>query len=403
MANRTAALLCSLLFLVSECFSLKAPPGPGDEDAGKISLNAFSMTLYQELTKGDASKNLFFSPYSIATVLAMVSAGTKGKTNEEIMEALNWDNSTDIHEEFGKLLTNLRGKGQKLSPSSLNIANRIWIQKGMGLKSNFRKILNEDYDSKVGKNDYLKEPEKSRKKINEWVKKNTGNQIVDFLKKDTIDTMTRLVITNAMYFKASWKTPFDPYLTSKQKFYTSADESTKVKMMDASLWANVASGPDEQFAIIELPYAGRKFSMMLVLPGDDKNLGDIADSLDFNAMLGMEYKPMKIQILLPKFKIRSQSDLTQSLSNRLGVRSLFSPACDLSGMFKKPDGIFVTQAFHEAFVEVDEKGTKASAATALVAGRSFLPMFIFNKPFLFFIKDNMSDVVIFAGRYATPE
>lgn len=362
------------------------------------SLNDFSFKLHGVLTEVPPKGNLFYSPLSIATTLAMIYLGTNGQTKSEIATSMGWNNTNDTQQLFRQLLGSYNSRNKRVAV--MNIASRIWIKKGMRLQPEFAANIVGTFGSKVGKNNFADDGENSRRKINQWVKKSTGNTIREFLKPGTIDAMTRLVLVNAVYFKGKWKTPFDASKTRKRKFFTNSNKVVYTKMMvAASLSADVARGMD--FTAIEVPYQGKKFSMIIVLPDATTNLQKFEKTFNARTLKQMEFSRQTTKVILPKFKITSGFDLRAPLVS-LKISSLFGPNCDLSAMFKNPDGIFVTQAIHKSFVEVDERGTKASAVTGIISGRTFIQTFDVNRPFLFFIKDKRTDVILFTGRFVKP-
>ena len=360
-----------------------------------VTLNKFAFS-FMKLLPGDGS--FFYSPYSIASALVMVFDGVKGRAKEEIATAFEWDskNTTDLHKTFGDLISALTAHDGQ---ATLSVANRVWIERREKVQKNFAEILKKYYASKIGKADFYGKTERARNKINSWVKVNTGNKIKDMIPKGLIKQDTRIVLANAIYFKGAWKEPFNPAETEIQDFNTAKNGNKRMKMMkqkfDSLLFAY-----DDDFTAIELPYEGGRFAMNIILPSQGKDLASVERSFDLNKFEKLEYYDYEVEVKLPRFELEKSYDLT-SLLAKLNIKSLFNPKCDLSGMLHTSShGLFFDSALHKSFIQVDEKGTKAAAATALVQSRSMSMEFFADRPFLFFIKDIKSKVILFAGRFS---
>jgi len=358
-------------------------------------LNSFAFALHRTLpSDGD----LFYSPYGIANALAMAFAGSGGKTRDEIANALGWNNSLpkEIHTMFGHLLVEL-AENRDGRKSSLLLANSVWVEKQERVQNRFRRLIERHYGGKFGKSNFYGDPEGSRKKINNWASIKTKGTIKELLPKGAINRETRVILTNAVYFKESWKNPFDVRQTKMRKFHMSSNKVKKIPMMEG--YFKVSMLRNNYFTGIDLPYRGGRFSMVVLLPNSRNGLTDAEKSLNWSSLQKSSRRKRKVRIVLPKIKITSRYELTNRLRS-LGVKSLFNDHCDLSRMFKAGGHVFVTNAVHQASVVVDEKGSEASAATALFLGRSLIQDFVANRPFLFFIKDNAEKLILFAGRFS---
>ena len=360
-----------------------------------VTLNKFAFN-FMKLLPSDGS--FFFSPYSIASALAMVFDGVKGPAKEEIATVFGWDsrNTTDLHKTFSDLMSRLTAHDGK---ATLSVANRVWIERREKVYKNFAEMLRKYYASKIGKADFYLKPERARNKINSWVKDNTGNKIKDMIPKGLIQQDTRIVLANAIYFKAAWKEPFNPEETKIQGFNTAKNGIKRMKMMKKK-FDSLLIGYENDFTAVELPYEGGRFAMTIILPNQGKDLASVERSFNLNTFEKLEYYDYDVVVKLPRFELEESYDLTRLLA-KLNIKSLFNVKCDLSGMLHTSSrGLFFDNALHKSFIQVDEKGTKAAAATALVQSRSMSMEFFADRPFLFFIKDIKSKVILFAGRFS---
>ena len=357
-------------------------------------LNEFAFSFHKTLPK-DGS--MFYSPFGIASTLAMAFAGSSGKTRKEIATALGWNDYTskEIHATMYHLflrLRNIRG-GKK----SFQTANSIWVERQETVRKNFKKLIENYYGGKFAKANFYGDPEGSRKKINSWVKEKTKGTIKDLIPEGAISSDTRLVLTNAVFFKALWEKPFDKRQTKSRKFYLSSNKAKEIPMMQG--YFEVPFLKSAQFTGIELPYKGGRFSMVVLLPNSKEGLAEAEKNLDYESLEKSYQEKVKMNVVLPKFKISASYELVEKL-RALKIKTLFSNECDLSRMLRTGGNIFVTDAVHKAFVSVNEHGTTASAATAMYLGRSFVPTFVANRPFVFFIKDTVANVILFGGRFS---
>ena len=358
-------------------------------------LNNFALSLHRTMPQdGD----LFYSPYGITNALGMAFAGSRGSTRDEIANALGWNNSTPkaVHNAFGSLLGRLadnHGGGQ----SKFLLANSVWVERQERVQTRFKRLIERYYGGKFGKVNFYGDPEGSSQKINYWVKLKTKGRIKDLIPMGAISKATRAILINAVYFKASWQTPFDQLQTKMRKFHMSSNVVKKIPMMEGYFKVPLLSSED--FTGIELPYEGERFSMIVLLPNFRNGLLQAEKNLDWDSLQKSYRGKRKMRVVLPKFKITSRYELADKLQS-LGIKSLFSNDCDLSAMLKAGGDVFITNAIHKAFIVVNEKGTEASAATALFLGRSLIRDFIANRPFSFFIKDNAAKLILFAGRFS---
>jgi serpin B len=368
----------------------------------------FAFALYPQLFTGD--ENLFYSPYSISLAMAMTCAGAKGQTADEMAQALHFFLPADrLHPAFNKLALELESRSQSedLEPDQvfqLNVANALFGQTGFSFEKDFLDTLAENYAAGMRLVDYEKDAEAARGKINDWVSQSTNQKIKDIIPQGALDELTRLVLANAVYFKAAWLRPFETDATQPGPFHLPDGTTADVPMMHEQSGFSWMQGGG--YRAVELPYAGWQLSMLILLP-DEGKFGDVEARLDaefLNATLeAMQWG--EIILALPKFKFEWSLGLAGGLG-ALGMRDAFNPqAADFSGMDGKRD-LYVSQILHKAYVAVDEAGTEAAAATTAIMEATSLPSdlveFTVDRPFFFLIRDNSTGTILFVGRVTEP-
>lgn len=402
-----AATLCALfaipsLFFAAQTAEAAAPAAQGDE-AAVAAVNSLAVDLYRKFAED--GKNLCFSPYSISTAFAMTYAGARGETADEMQRTFCY--GTGIHNANRILAGNLLNAPEEAG--ELLIANSIWPARGLRLRKQFESVVRKDYFSEVLPQDYRRQAERSRSTINDWVAEKTRERITDILQQGSVRADTKMVLVNAIYFKAPWMSPFSENKTADADFYISPDEETRVRMMEATDSFQYADFGDAQ--VLKLPYRQGVFSMMLILPRDKDGLGKVEESLraDRIARCQTELGHRKVNVFLPKFKTEQTFELVSALAD-LGMRSAFHPgSADFSGITGRRD-LYINTAVHKAFVEVDEAGTEAAAATAIGMRMSLAPMdrpediviFRADHPFIYMIQDDLSGAILFMGKVVNP-
>jgi serpin B len=367
----------------------------------------FAFDLYQAL-KGEEG-NLFYSPYSISLALAMTWAGARAETEEQMASTLHFLMSQDrLHPAFNKLDLELssRGEGAKGKDGDgfrLNIVNAIWGQKDYSFLTPFLDVLAENYGAGLRLLDFINAPEESRITINDWVGEQTEGRIEDLIPQGVIDALTRLVLTNAIYFNAAWLYPFDEDLTSDGTFHLLDGSETIVPMMSQTESLRYFDG--DGYQAIELPYDGSELAMAIMVP-DAGQFDSFEDSLDaemVSAIIG-DMESRQVALTLPKFEFESEFSLADTLA-AMGMPVAFSTAADFSGMTGTKE-LFIGDVLHKAFVSVDEAGTEAAAATAVVMKLTAAPeepvKVTVDRPFIFLIYDIETEAVLFLGRVANP-
>jgi len=366
----------------------------------------FALRLFNALREQEG--NLFFSPFSISAALSMTSAGASGNTKSEMLEALAYSMDDEVlHPSWERLSAGIDKAGQD-DKVSMSTANRLFVQEGFQLKQDFENVCAQKYSAGTGMMNFMGDPEKSRKSINAWVKEKTADKIRELVPKGVISTLTRLVLVNAIHFKAAWEHVFDPERTKKAPFYPEECRKTQADFMfmeKSLLHAYVEGG-----RVLELPYAGSALSFMIFLPDAGTDIGVFEKNLDAGKISSWisGLKKTYLRVYVPKFKISSGFKLAQVLTE-LGIREAFDPLkADFSGITDKREGFYIQDVIHQAVVEVDEAGTEASAATAvhgMVMSAAVPPKpesFEADGPFIFIIRHNDSKSILFMGRVANP-
>ena len=377
-----------------------------DPDVARMaeSSDAFAVDLYASLAE-DAG-NLFFSPFSIAAALSMTMGGANGVTEDEMHSVLHVTDEAGYHQAFGSLLVDLSGNHHR--PYELDVANRLWGQDGFPFDPVYLALLADDYQAPLEVADFTSDPDGVRQDINGWVADQTRDRIQDLLPAGSVDALTRLVLVNAIYFLADWKTAFDKADTADGAFTLADGSSTTVPLMYGEVEGDVARL--DGLGVLRLPYEGDDLSFIVLLPDDADGLPALEASLSAGQVDSWlaEAEPVeKLPLPLPSFEMTQAFDLVQVLSD-LGMPSAFSPdTADFTGI-TDPDGdpLYIGGVFHQAFVKVDESGTEAAAATAVVVdvGSAEEPVdpFVVDHPFVFLVRDELSGAILFMGRVADP-
>jgi len=368
----------------------------------------FALDLYNTVATG--SGNVFCSPYSISIALAMTYAGARTDTETQMADTLHFSLSqTTLHPAFNRLDLELASRGQGSNgkdgePFKLKIANSIWGQNGDVFKPEFLDTLSTNYGAGLRLLDFIADPENSRVTINSWVSEKTEQKINDLIPKGIISTDTRLVLTNAIYFNAAWEKQFKKEMTADGDFHVLDGSTVSVPMMNQVEQFNYGSGDGWQ--AIELPYDGNEVSMLLIVPDSGKfaEFETAFNSATLTAILD-SLSERSVRIVMPKFKIESSFALSDALK-KMGMPLAFQPGLsDFSGM----DGtreLFIREVIHKAYADIDEEGTEAAAATAVIIDRLSAPMedvaLTIDRPFIFLIRDIETGTILFLGHVTNP-
>jgi len=384
-------------------------PSTSTDDISKLvnGNNAFALDLYQSLRSKDG--NLIYSPYSISLALAMTYAGARGETESQMASALHFDlPQAQLHPAFNALDLALAQHGQAQSkdqPLKLNIANAVWAERTYPFLQNYLDLIALNYGAGIRLADFINQYEPARNEINNWVSDQTNKKINNLLAPGTLNPDTRMVLVNAIYFKADWENQFDPNNTSDSLFHLLNGSTSHVKMMnDEHLTIPYTKG--DGYQAIELAYVGDTAAMDVIVPdeGNFKQFESALNAQKLNEILG-NMQPASVALGLPKFTFTQDFSVSSTLKT-LGMSDAFDPnKADFSGMTGNHD-LFISDVIHKAFVAVDEKGTEAAAATAVMMQATSIMMTDVNltidRPFIFIIRDTTSGQILFVGRVLNP-
>ncbi|HET6441808.1 MAG TPA: serpin family protein [Phycisphaerae bacterium] len=374
------------------------------EDVAKVAegCNRFAFDLYARL-KG-AEGNLFLSPYSISTALTMTYAGARGRTAEQMAKVLCLPATGEaVHGAYGALQNDLNAAGEG-GAFELAVANRLWGQKGYGFLPDFLALIKANYGAGLEQVDFAGATEAARQTINTWVEKKTRDKIKELLKPGILGRETTLVLTNAIYFKGKWAEEFDKKLTRDEDFFVTPEKTVAVPLMHQTADFGYFEGDGLQ--ALELPYRGDRLAMVVLLPKAKDGLAALEASLSADKVaewVGKLHR-REVQVALPRFKTTAEFSLKDTLV-AMGMAAAFGGDADFSGMTGAKD-LFISAVVHKAFVDVNEEGTEAAAATAVVMGRAAMPepapVFCADHPFLFLIRDTKTGAILFFGRILDP-
>ncbi|XP_055533855.1 serine protease inhibitor 42Dd-like isoform X4 [Wyeomyia smithii] len=325
--------------------------------------NDFALELYTQIISGE-KKNVVISPFSISTCLSFAAMGAGGITADELFSALKYGNSAEkvnVAESYGNILANLS------TNKSLKIANKMYVMERYSLKSDFHEIAVKKFQSEA-ENINFAENIKAAKTINTWVEQKTNNKIHDLISPDALDDYTRMVLVNAIHFKGTWTHQFNPASTRPMPFWISATASVDVPMMNTKKHFKHGVFEELGLTMLELPYCDSDVTMLIMLPNERDGLKKLEDTLltiDIPYLMTKMYT-QEVEVFLPKFKIEFDIDLQETLE-KLGIKRMFTDQADFSGLLDQSDPLKVSKVIHKAFIEVNEEGAEAAAATATFA------------------------------------
>ena len=410
------------------------PPQPATENEKNVAEanNQFAFSLYSNISRNPESmnRNFFFSPFGISSSMAIVYEGARGDTAREIQSVFHFPAQiSNLRQGYKDILSD---PGRDSQGDIFLIANGLWAEKSYTFIPGYIQTAQQYYSAKVSNLDFINNPEDSRLTINRWVETNTKDRIQNLIPVGKITPLTRLVSTNAMYFSGSWEQPFDKGLTKEENFFIKGNESVRVKMMhirdsyskakfnymdtenasdniimmsdfQAHKYRFVNASSDS-FQMIELPYkrtSGKELSMLVILP-----LGENITAFEKSLTLAKLVESKKrlrlrdIHVSMPKFRFETWYDLPETLKV-MGMPTAFNASADFSGM----DGtktLFLSFVLHKAFIDVNEEGTIAAAASATGVTQGIEPYFFANHPFIFIIQERETGNIIFMGRILNP-
>lgn len=368
----------------------------------------FASRLHNQLAFETAGSNLFLSPFSIQVALAMCARGAKGDTRQEMADLLGAPLADkDQDKLYHDLIRHINGDGSDRG-FQLVTANALWGQDGSDFHVDYLKAVSDHYDGAFNVVDYINKPDEAVSTINAWVVEKTKEKIRDLIARDAIDEETRLILTNAIYFKGKWDSEFDKKLTKEENFSKTDLSTTKVQMMHRKDKYDYFEG--DGFQAVDLPYKGEQLSMLVVLPKSASGLGPMEIRWHEEGLYSHVTSHLAeedVILSLPRFKLETEFKLKPVLK-ALGADLAFSDDADFSAIGE--EALKIAEVIHKAFVEVNEEGTEAAAATAVVmmrctsAYRQPVPPKVFNAdhPFLFFIRDRNTNVILFSGHVTNP-
>ena len=365
----------------------------------------FALDLYARLK--DQKGDLFFSPYSIHTALAMTAAGARGATAGEMAKVLGLPPSEEAQAAIAETLRILNNPPKVAGQDAyqLSVANALWGQNGLEFRKEFLDLLAKDYQATLKSLDFASAASAAAKAINEWVEEKTSGKIKDLVDAGAVQGAV-LVLTNAIYFKSGWETPFSKAATKDLPFHRQGGDPVNIPMMGRIGRFGYLKG--EGFQALDIPYQGRELTMTIFLPDEAEGLAALEKQLTAEnvARWLLEIKDQDVDARIPRWKTTAQIQLSRELK-AMGMPLAFSGSADFSGIGSGP--LFVSEVIHKAFIDVDEKGTEAAAATAVVmrASAPRIPehpkVFLADHPFVYLIRHKQSGAILFLGRVADPQ
>ena len=397
--------------LVSAVFlaGCEEPPAPANESgwspAGVSAVaeanNQLALDLYARLSGEEG--NVFFSPYSLSSALALTYEGARGQTAEEMQSVLHVPADESVRRVNYARIYNVINRPSALY--TLSTANALWAQQDYLFLQEYVGVAREYYGANVSNMDFVGDSEGSRQTINGWVEAQTNDKIKDLIPPGILDQYTRLVLTNAIYFKGTWVKQFDEGDTREEDFTTGSGAKVEVMMMRLTgEEAKFNYGVTEDVQLLELPYDGGNLSMLVILPKQRSGLTEVEVSLTPEKLSEWRktLRERRVDVYLPRFKYETKYLMADTLSG-MGMPTAFTPAADFSGMDGTTD-LYIQQVIHQAFVEVNEECTEAAAATAIVMtlGASMSDVFRADHPFIFLIQEKETGAILFMGRVDNP-
>ncbi|KAL2630039.1 hypothetical protein R1flu_014725 [Riccia fluitans] len=364
--------------------------------------------------------NSLLSPISITTAVAMAGAGAKGKTLEEIRAVLKLPEGEAMHQFTSQLKSAILKDGADVGGPSLHFANGLWVEKTLTLKPSFQELVKGKYGAEASLANFGNKAEEERTNINKWVSDATKGKIENLLPPSSLNDKTAMVLANALYFKGTWKKPFKPEETKDHDFHLLDGKTVSVPYMTSKNKQVVRNFNTHK--VLKLPYVqssqgagadNRSFSMFFILPNEKDGIAQLEKDLDTEMLtkhLNWTSREVKVgEFRLPKFKFSAGFKASEALQ-ALGLKAPFSQGADFSNMVEGPNAelLYLSEVFHKCFIEVNEEGTEAAAATGAVMMLRSLPMpetpidFVADHPFLFVLREDKTGLILFFGRITNP-
>ncbi len=407
-AFKAVVLMLAASFLWTACSTTRQKSSQIDatesQEPMHIQNNKFAFDIFKA-TQHEHDDNLVISPFSISTAMAMTYAGARSETADQMSETLHFDaNQDNFHPRFHQWVSQIREKGEK--KEQLKIANSLWPQEDFHFVPAYFDLIEAFYQSALYEVDYTGDRAAIRQEINQWVEKHTNDLIKDLIKPNMLVEDTRLVLVNAIYFLSQWKIAFDQERTHTDRFQTAENQWQETSFMYMKDTLNYYE--TNEYQVLELPYEGEDFSMVVVLPGEESSLDHLINGLNAPAFDEMSSSLAKnaVEVFLPSFKVRSNFEL-EKLMAQMGMPLAFTNKADFSGMTQQDD-LKIDKIVHEAFIDVKEEGTEAAASTAVIMIRKSAIVdeeqivFKVNRPFFYAIKENTGNSILFMGKVTDP-
>jgi serpin B len=366
-------------------------------------VNTFTMNIFKEIIE-NTDENIFLSPYSVFTALAMTYEGAKKETAEEMSDVLNIDqDNASFHNYVKNLYTEFNKNNEHYTIST---ANALWTRQNLQLIETYKDIITEYYNGEITEVDF-NNPQKAAEIINQWIEDKTNGLIKDLITPEHINPYIMLILTNAIYFNGIWRTQFDPVNTTDRDFTNYSGITVQIPTMSIINTKNVFNYTEtDNLQILELPYSGDTLSMIIILPKNN-DISTVTEEINDEKLNEWENSMVEtnLDIYLPKFKVKTEYTLDEYLKS-LGMNQSFSPSADFSGITTEWD-LFIDRVLHKAYIEVNEEGTEAAAATSVNVAPTAIPepskIFNANHPFIFLIHHIDSGTILFIGRFSNPK
>lgn len=388
--KKVIVLTAFLIVLIINCYSQKIIE----------SNNRFAFDFYKNIQS--KNENIIFSPSSISSAFAMTYAGARNNTFNEISEVFYFEKNLEVFNSDYYNLINIKSNSKNVS---LNNANSIWFEKTFKLNSEYLSTNKQYYNSSSNFVDFKNNSEKSRLQINLWVEKNTNGKIKDLLSSSSIDNSTKLVLVNALYFKGDWKTKFKKENNTTGDFQVSKRSKLNTTFMNSKITSWYYE--DKYAQVIEIPYSDRNTSLMIIVPKSFRRIKKLKKKFNYEYYQTYISNKQKksINLSMPKFKVLSEYNLVDNLRT-MGIKDAFTGNADFSGICSN-EHLFISDAIHKAIIEIDENGTEAAAATAVVMRKTSILLesvkVTIDKPFIYILRNNESNLIYFMGQINNPK
>lgn len=368
-------------------------------------VNEFTLSMYRHMAYSEPASNVFLSPSNIAIVMMLVYLGAKNDTEDQMVKVLKLDkmDRSRVPRQMEKFIHRLKKDNESVT---FKIANKLFPHSDKRILEDYLSLVSKYFDASVKQLDFTNELEESRKEINTWVEEETNATIKDILPEGSLPPNTAMVVVNTVYFKGNWHTPFDNKRTETRTFVKLNSDNIKVEMMRNKRMEDAYYGKDRRLdcKVLKLPYEGRGIGLIVVLPNTDDGLPGLEEQLDIKVLRGLVKIPRLVtaDVSLPKFKLESSIKLKEVLS-MLGMVDAFDE--DKADLSRMGDDLYVSEVYHKTFIDVNEEGTEAGAATAAVeVSRCLEETYRFNADhaFLFMIWHEKLEVPLFIGRLVEP-